>query len=202
MYALVSYNFFLLGLCLYGLCAIGYFLGSYLRRRTNYQYYRKSCRNHMLSILGILWLRTYYVLLFACSIAEDKVIFPALDAELTFAQEHAEEEIQFDKLRHLMESIQRAGANSSTSEFYMKLCSHADQIIDSILKHFQNEELQVSAVATSNMTRCCPAYARERVTYLFCIFHFSWHHIQRFFHLLVSILAPKYSENFCIKAYV
>lgn len=51
-----------------------------------------------------------------------------------------------------MESIQRAGANSSTSEFYMKLCSHADQIIDGILKHFQNEELQVRAVSTSNMT--------------------------------------------------
>ncbi|TXG69795.1 hypothetical protein EZV62_004730 [Acer yangbiense] len=32
------------------------------------------------------------------SIAEDKVIFPAVDAELCFAQEHAEEEIQFDKL--------------------------------------------------------------------------------------------------------
>ncbi|CAB4265061.1 unnamed protein product [Prunus armeniaca] len=86
------------------------------------------------------------------SIAEDKVIFPALDAELTFAQEHAEEEIQFDKLRHLMESIQRAGANSSTSEFYMKLCSHADQIIDSILKHFQNEELQVLPLARKHFS--------------------------------------------------
>lgn len=52
-----------------------------------------------------------------------------------------------------MESIQRAGAESSTSEFYMNLCSHADQIIDSILKHFRNEELQVSTDSISNMTR-------------------------------------------------
>ncbi|GFS30555.1 zinc finger protein-like protein [Actinidia rufa] len=47
------------------------------------------------------------------SIAEDKVIFPALDAELCFAQEHAEEESQFDKFRCLIESIESAGANSS-----------------------------------------------------------------------------------------
>ncbi|XP_068327431.1 zinc finger protein BRUTUS-like [Pyrus communis] len=86
------------------------------------------------------------------SIAEDKVIFPSLDAELNFAHEHAEEEIQFDKLRCLMESIQRAGANSSTSEFYMKLCSHADQIIDGILKHFQNEELQVLPLARKHFS--------------------------------------------------
>ena len=79
-----------------------------------------------------------------CSIAEDKVIFPAVDAELSFAQEHAEEEIQFDKLRCLIESIQSAGANSSSAEFYIKLCSQADLIMASIKKHFHNEEVQVS----------------------------------------------------------
>lgn len=78
-----------------------------------------------------------------CSIAEDEIIFPTVDTELSFAQEHAEEKIQFDRLRCLIESIQSAGANSSSSDFCMKLCSHADQIMDSILKHFQNEEVQV-----------------------------------------------------------
>lgn len=81
-----------------------------------------------------------------CSIAEDKVIFPAVDAELSFAQEHAEEEIQFDKLRCLIESIQSAGANTSLNDFYTKLCSQADQIMDTIQKHFQNEEVQVSVL--------------------------------------------------------
>jgi zinc finger-like protein len=84
------------------------------------------------------------LVLYDCSIAEDKVIFPAVDAELSFAHEHAEEEIQFDKLRCLIESIQSAGAHTSLTDFYTKLCSQADQIMDSIQKHFQNEEVQVS----------------------------------------------------------
>ncbi|XP_050375390.1 zinc finger protein BRUTUS-like isoform X2 [Argentina anserina] len=100
------------------------------------------------------------------SIAEDKIIFPALDAELNFAQEHKDEEIQFDKLRRLMESIQRAGAESSTSDFCMKLCSHADQIIDSILKHFQNEELQVLPLARKHFS---PRRQRELLYQSLCM---------------------------------
>lgn len=78
------------------------------------------------------------------SIAEDRVIFPAVDAELSFTQEHAEEEIQFNKLRRLIENIQIAGADSSSAEFYANLCSQADQIMDSIQKHFHSEEVQAS----------------------------------------------------------
>jgi len=81
---------------------------------------------------------------FGCSIAEDKVIFPAVDKELSFAQEHAEEESEFDKFRCLIESIESAGANSSSAEFYSKLCSHADHIMGTIQNHFHNEEIQVS----------------------------------------------------------
>ncbi|KDP29444.1 hypothetical protein JCGZ_18365 [Jatropha curcas] len=86
------------------------------------------------------------------SIAEDKVIFPAVDAELSFAQEHAEEEIQFDKLRCLIESIQSAGANTSLTEFYTKLCLQADHIMDTIQKHFQNEEAQVLPLARKHFS--------------------------------------------------
>ncbi|KAF9677368.1 hypothetical protein SADUNF_Sadunf08G0100400 [Salix dunnii] len=86
------------------------------------------------------------------SIAEDKVIFPAVDAELSFAQEHAEEEIEFDKLRCLIESIQSAGAHTSLTDFYTKLCSQADQIMDSIQKHFQNEEVQVLPLARKHFS--------------------------------------------------
>lgn len=72
------------------------------------------------------------------------MIFPALDVELSFVQEHAEEENHFDRLRCLIERIQSAGATSSSTEFYTKLCLHADTIMDSVRKHFQNEEFQVS----------------------------------------------------------
>lgn len=43
-----------------------------------------------------------------------------------------------------MESIESAGANSSSAEFCSKLCSHADHIMQIIQKHFKNEETQVS----------------------------------------------------------
>ena len=81
--------------------------------------------------------------LFACSVAEDKVIFPALDAELSFAKERAEEEREFENPRSLIESIQVPGAELSLADFYSRLCSHADQIMDTIQKHFHNEEIQV-----------------------------------------------------------
>ncbi|KAM6562011.1 hypothetical protein CsatB_022009 [Cannabis sativa] len=85
------------------------------------------------------------------SLAEDEVIFPAVDAEISFAHEHAEEEIQFDKLRCLIESIQSGEANSS-SEFCSKLCSRADQIMANILRHFQNEEAQVLPLAREHFS--------------------------------------------------
>lgn len=95
--------------------------------------------------LEIIQQNLYYLPLFYCrSIAEDKVIFPAVDGEFSFLQEHAEEESQFNEFRCLIENIQSAGASStSRAEFYVKLCSHADQIMDTIKRHFHNEEVQV-----------------------------------------------------------
>ncbi|KAK4741522.1 hypothetical protein SAY87_025110 [Trapa incisa] len=86
------------------------------------------------------------------SIAEDKVIFPALDVELSFVQEHIEEEKQFANLRCLIERTQNAGATSSATEFYQKLCSHADTIMVSINKHFHNEEVQVLPLARKHFS--------------------------------------------------
>jgi zinc finger-like protein len=37
-----------------------------------------------------------------------------------------------------------AGAKSTAAEFYSELCSHADQIMEAIEKHFCNEETKVS----------------------------------------------------------
>lgn len=80
-----------------------------------------------------------------CSIAEDKVIFPAIDGEFSFFQEHAEEESQFNEFRSLIETIQDAGAiSTSAPEFYAKLCSHAEQIMETVQRHFCNEEVQVT----------------------------------------------------------
>ncbi|KAL6969877.1 hypothetical protein U1Q18_029591 [Sarracenia purpurea var. burkii] len=100
------------------------------------------------------------------SIAEDKVIFPAVDAELCFAQEHAEEESQFDKFRCLIKSIESVGANSSSAEFYTKLCSHADGIMDTIQKHFHNEEVQVLPLARKHFT---PKRQRELLYQSLCV---------------------------------
>ncbi|KAL3731454.1 hypothetical protein ACJRO7_028346 [Eucalyptus globulus] len=86
------------------------------------------------------------------SMAEDKVIFPAVDLELSFVEEHAAEEIQFDRLRHLIKSIQTDGANTTSAGFNTELCSHADQMIDSIKKHFQNEELKVLPLARKHFS--------------------------------------------------
>nr|GEV65522.1 hemerythrin/HHE cation-binding motif-containing protein [Tanacetum cinerariifolium] len=100
------------------------------------------------------------------SIAEDKVIFPAVDAELSFAQEHAEEESEFDKFRCLIESIENDGANSSSSEFCSKLCSHADHIMAIIDKHFKNEELQVLPLARKHFS---PKRQRELLYQSLCV---------------------------------
>ncbi|XP_010534220.1 PREDICTED: uncharacterized protein LOC104809834 isoform X1 [Tarenaya hassleriana] len=87
------------------------------------------------------------------SIAEDKVIFPAVDGEFSFSQEHDEEESQFNEFRCLIEGIKTAGASStSAAEFYTKLCSHADQIMETIQQHFHNEEIQVLPLARKNFS--------------------------------------------------
>ncbi|XVE58796.1 hypothetical protein DITRI_Ditri04bG0197700 [Diplodiscus trichospermus] len=87
------------------------------------------------------------------SIAEDKVIFPAVDGELSFSKEHAEEESQFNDFRCLIESIQNAGAvSTSAAEFYSKLCEHADQIMETIRMHFHNEEVQVLPILRKNFS--------------------------------------------------
>ncbi|CDO98421.1 unnamed protein product [Coffea canephora] len=82
------------------------------------------------------------------SVAEDKVIFPAVDGGVSFFEEHAEEESQFNELRCLIENIQNSGANSaSAADFFTKLCSQADLIIETIKRHFQNEETEVLPLA-------------------------------------------------------
>ncbi|EPS73048.1 hypothetical protein M569_01704, partial [Genlisea aurea] len=86
------------------------------------------------------------------SIAEDKVIFPAVDgAAMSFVEEHAEEESEFEKFRCLIERIEKAGANSA-AEFYSELCSEADRIMETIKKHFMNEEVQILPLARKHFS--------------------------------------------------
>ncbi|KAF2931979.1 zinc finger protein BRUTUS isoform X1 [Oryza sativa Japonica Group] len=77
------------------------------------------------------------------SIAEDQVIFPAVNDQVSFEQEHAEEERRFNKFRCLIEQIQITGARSTAVDFYSELCSQADQIMEKIERHFKNEETKV-----------------------------------------------------------
>ncbi|XP_073004012.1 zinc finger protein BRUTUS [Typha latifolia] len=86
------------------------------------------------------------------SVAEDQVIFPAVDGEFSFVQEHAEEESRFNKFRCLIEQIQKAGAESTSAEFYSELCSHADQIMETIEKHFHNEEVKILPLARAHFS--------------------------------------------------
>jgi zinc finger-like protein len=90
-------------------------------------------------------------LLLICSIAEDQVIFPAVDGEVCFEQEHAQQEQQFNKFRCLIEEIQTAGARSTAMDFYSELCSQADQIMKEIENHFNTEETMVSFFKKQNL---------------------------------------------------
>lgn len=81
-----------------------------------------------------------------CSIAEDQVIFPAVDGELSFVQEHAEEEQRLNEFRSLIEQIQMTGAKSTVVDFHSELCSQADEIMQKIESHFNDEEIKVSLV--------------------------------------------------------
>ncbi|KAH9778758.1 zinc finger protein BRUTUS [Citrus sinensis] len=91
------------------------------------------------------------VLIFHC-IAEVNVIFPAVDGASSFSQKHAEEESQFNDFRLLIESIQNEGAISTSAEFYAKLCSHADQIMETIERHFHKVEVQVLPLARNHFS--------------------------------------------------
>ncbi|XP_057950533.1 zinc finger protein BRUTUS isoform X2 [Malania oleifera] len=126
------------------------------------------------------------------SIAEDKVIFPAVDGEFSFHQEHAEEETQFNKFRCLVESIQNAGAASSSyADFNESLCSHADQIMETIQRHFHNEEAQVLPLARKHFSH---KRQRELLYQSLCIMPLKL--IERVLPWLVGSLAEDEARNF------
>ncbi|KAF9593211.1 hypothetical protein IFM89_020706 [Coptis chinensis] len=125
------------------------------------------------------------------SIAEDKVIFPAVDVELSFVQEHAEEESQFNNFRCLIESIQSAGANSSSAEFYSKLCSQADLIMDTIQKHFHDEEVQVLPLARDHFSA---QKQRELLYQSLCVMPLKL--VERVLPWLVGLLSEDEARSF------
>lgn len=100
------------------------------------------------------------------SIAEDKIIFPAVDVELCFSKEHAEEEREFHKFRCLIESIKTPGSKSLSADFYSELCSYADHILETIKKHFHNEEMQVLPLARRHFS---PKRQRELLYQSLCV---------------------------------
>ncbi|XVE64037.1 hypothetical protein DITRI_Ditri07aG0069300 [Diplodiscus trichospermus] len=126
------------------------------------------------------------------SIAEDKVIFPAVDGELSFSQEHAEEESQFNDFRCLIERIQNAGAvSTSATEFYSKLCEHADQIMETIRMHFHNEEVRVLPIVRKNFS-----FKRQRELLYQSLCLMPLRLIERVLPWLIGSLTDKEAQNF------
>lgn len=87
------------------------------------------------------------------SIAEDLVIFPEVDGVVFLEHKHTEEEKHFSKLRRLIEEIQNALVNCASVDFCSKLSIHADQIIDTILNHFEHEEAVVLPFARQHFSQ-------------------------------------------------
>ncbi|MCE3051720.1 hypothetical protein HAX54_050588 [Datura stramonium] len=101
------------------------------------------------------------------SLPRNKVIFPAVDAEISFSQEHAEEENEFDKFRCLIESVQSAGSSSTSVEFYSELCSQADHITETVERHFCNGgRLRVLPLARKHFS---PKRQRELLYQSLCV---------------------------------
>ncbi|XP_020588456.1 zinc finger protein BRUTUS-like isoform X2 [Phalaenopsis equestris] len=125
------------------------------------------------------------------SIAEDQVIFPAVDGEVSFIQEHAEEESRFNKIRLLIEKIKTTGTNSSTADFYLKLCSYADQMMEAIQKHFVNEEVEVLPLARMHFSL---DKQRELLYKSLCVMPLRL--LERALPWLVSMLTDEQAKSF------
>jgi zinc finger-like protein len=125
------------------------------------------------------------------SIAEDQVIFPAVNSELSFVLEHAEEERRFNNFRRLIQQIQMAGAKSTAAEFYSELCSHADQIMEAIEKHFCNEETKVLPQARVLFS---PEKQRELLYKSLCVMPLKL--LERVLPWLVSKLSDEEASSF------
>ncbi|KAJ1405725.1 Zinc finger, RING-type [Sesbania bispinosa] len=143
----------------------------------------------VLEVYNKEWLIDHF---YECSIAEDKVIFPAVDGEFSFFQEHAEEESQFNDFRSLIESIQNEGETSSSeAEYFSKLCSHADHIMETIERHFHNEEVQVLPLARKHFSF---KRQRELVYQSLCVMPLKL--IERVLPWLIRSIAKDESEMF------
>ncbi|VAH78898.1 unnamed protein product [Triticum turgidum subsp. durum] len=125
------------------------------------------------------------------SIAEDQVVFPAVNSELSFVLEHAEEERRFNNFRCLIQQIQMAGAKSTAAEFYSELCSHADQIMEAIEKHFCNEETKVLPQARVLFS---PEKQRELLYRSLCVMPLKL--LERVLPWLVSKLSDEEASSF------
>lgn len=88
------------------------------------------------------------VLFLCCSIAEDKVIYPAVYGQIPIFPDHKNEESLSNEFRCLIECIKRTGTiSSAAAEFHSKICSHADQIMETLKGHFHDEKVKVSELS-------------------------------------------------------
>ncbi|KAJ6793459.1 zinc finger protein BRUTUS-like [Iris pallida] len=99
------------------------------------------------------------------SIAEDQVIFPSVAGEISFERDHLEES-KFKNLGRLIEEFHSEGASSASSKGYLEFHLRANEIVDSVHRHFQNEEAEVLPLARKLF---CPEKQRELLYKSLCV---------------------------------
>ncbi|XP_050386349.1 zinc finger protein BRUTUS-like isoform X2 [Argentina anserina] len=87
------------------------------------------------------------------SIAEETILYPAVYGELSIFQEHRNEVSLSNEFRCLIQSIKRASKNpSAAAEFHSKICSRADQMMDTLKEHFHEEEIKVLPLVRKHLS--------------------------------------------------
>uniref|UniRef100_A0ACD5VKC1 Uncharacterized protein n=1 Tax=Avena sativa TaxID=4498 RepID=A0ACD5VKC1_AVESA len=99
--------------------------------------------------------------------------------------------LQFIADVRLIQQIQMAGAKSTAAEFYSELCSHADQIMEAIEKHFYNEETKVLPQARVLFS---PEKQRELLYRSLCVMPLKL--LERVLPWLVSKLSDEEASSF------
>ncbi|PON56330.1 43kDa postsynaptic protein [Parasponia andersonii] len=83
------------------------------------------------------------------SIANDKVIFPSVYGETSIFHQHAEVKSKFSEFWYLIQSAR--AVSIASHEFHSNLSSCADQVIETINRHFNIEQLQIIPLARKNL---------------------------------------------------
>ena len=86
------------------------------------------------------------------SAAEDNIVFPGVSKRanqtVSYASEHQEEELQFSTFQSLLNGFETSEDGCMT-EVVSKLVDLADDIVESVQKHFSEEETMVRLIISN-----------------------------------------------------